>query len=148
MRFLFKILTSVLFVAVLVQIGLSGYGAFDAIHKAKSGPVTKHTIEHGFDPHGIVGTVILAVMVLLVLVAAIPKLRAEWLKWSVGLLVLGVIQMILAAVATSVPVVGFVHGLNAAVIYAGAAMLAHRAWTRRRQEPAPEPEPEPVPAPE
>jgi hypothetical protein len=38
----FKYLTSVLFVAVVVQVALSGYGVFYALHKAnKAGSVTK-----------------------------------------------------------------------------------------------------------
>jgi hypothetical protein len=137
MRFLFRTLTSLLALAIVIQVGLAGYGAFNAIHKAKSGPVTKHTIENGFDPHGLVGTVILGLMVLLVLVAAGGKLGQEWLKWAVGLLVLGVVQLILGTVSTSVPWLGFLHGINALAIYAGAAMLAHRAWTRHRTQAAP-----------
>lgn len=134
LRPVFNVLSSLLFLAVVIQVGLAGYATFDAIHKAKSGPVTQHTIESGFDPHGLVGLVVLGVMVLLVLVAAAGKLGQTWLKWSVGLLVLGVIQMILGTAAKSLPALGFVHGINALAIYAGAALLAHRAWTRRRAE--------------
>jgi hypothetical protein len=131
LRPVFNVFSSLLFLAVVIQVGLAGYGTFEAIHKAKSGPVTQHTIEHGFDPHGLVGTAVLGLMVLLVLTAAAGKLGQTWLKWSVGLLVLGVIQLILGSVSPSVPVLGFVHGINALAIYAGAALLAHRAWTRR-----------------
>jgi len=134
----FNVLSSLLFAAVVIQVGLAGYGVFDALHKAKSGPVSKQTIENGFDPHGFVGIVILGVMVLLVLAAAAGKLGQTWLKWSVGLLVLGVIQMILGAVSSSVPVLGFVHGINALAIYAGAGLLTHRAWTHgKHAAPAP-----------
>ncbi len=53
MREAFKYLTSVLFLAIVVQVGFAGYGAFHAIDKAgKDGSVTKKTIENGFDPHG------------------------------------------------------------------------------------------------
>jgi hypothetical protein len=31
----------------------------------------------------------------------------------------------------SAAVGGFLHGITALAIYAGAALLAHRAWTRR-----------------
>jgi len=137
LRPVFNVLSSLLFLAVVIQVGLAGYATFDAIHKAKSGPVTQHTIEHGFDPHGLVGMVVLGVMVLLVLVAAAGKLGQTWLKWSVVLLVLGVIQMILGTAAKSAPALGFVHGINALAIYAGAALLAHRAWTREKHVPAP-----------
>ena len=53
MREAFKYLTSVLFLAIVIQVGLAGYGAFHAIDKAgKSGPITKKTIENGFDLTG------------------------------------------------------------------------------------------------
>ncbi|MHB8468257.1 MAG: hypothetical protein ACYDCH_00660 [Gaiellaceae bacterium] len=133
MRFVFKILTSVLFLAVVVQVAFAGYGAFDALHKAKSGPVSKHTIESGFDYHGALGSTLLGVLVLLVVVAALGKLGDPWLKWSVGLLVAGVIQLLLGVVSVSVPWLGAVHGIVALVIYAGAGLLTHRAWTQGRR---------------
>ena len=136
MRPVFNVLSSLLFLAVVIQVGLAGYGVFEALHKAKSGPVTQHTIEHGFDPHGLIGTAVLALMVLLVLAAAAGKLGQPWLMWTVGLLVLGVIQMILGRASISVPVLGFVHGINALAIFAGAGLLAHRAWARDKNVPA------------
>ena len=45
----FKFLTSVLFVAVVVQVALAGYGVFYAEHKADNTPASrKSTFEHGF----------------------------------------------------------------------------------------------------
>jgi hypothetical protein len=38
--------------------------------------------------------------------------------------------MAFAALGRSVPVLGFLHIVNALAIYAAAAMLAHRAWMR------------------
>ena len=136
LRPVFNFLSSLLFVAVVIQVGMAGYGVFEALHKAKSGPVTEDMIKNGFDRHGVVGMVVLGVMVLLVLVAAAGKLGQPWLKWSVGLLVLGVIQMILGDASSSVPWLGFVHGINALAIYAGAGLLTHRAWTRGKHDPA------------
>ena len=133
MREAFKYLTSLLFLAVVVQVGFAGYGAFNAIDKADKGrTVTKKTIENGFDPHGVIGTLIVAVMLLLVLTALAGRLGPLYAKWTIGLLVLGVLQMLFAYLGTkSAPVGGFLHGINALAIYAGAALLAHRAWTQR-----------------
>jgi hypothetical protein len=133
MRQAFKVLTSLLFVAVVVQVGFAGYGAFNAIDKAdKDKTVTKKTIENGFDPHGIVGTLVLALMLLLVLTALIGKLGPLYAKWTTGLFVLGLLQVLFAYLGTkSAPVGGFLHGINALAIYAAAALLAHRAWTQK-----------------
>jgi len=133
MRQAFTYLTSLLIVAIVVQVGFAGYGAFNAIDKAdKDKTVTKKTIENGFDPHGLVGTIVVAVMLLLVLTAVFGRLGPLYAKWTTGLLLLGVLQLLFAYLGTkSAAVGGFLHGINALVIYAGAAMLAHRAWTQR-----------------
>jgi hypothetical protein len=133
LRQAFKYLTSLLFLAIVVQVGFAGYGIFHAIDKAgKDGTVTKKTIENGFDPHGVVGTVIVVVMLLLVLTAAAGRMGPLYVKWAGGLFALGLLQMLFAYLGTkSAPVGGFLHGINALAIYAGAALLAHRAWTQR-----------------
>jgi hypothetical protein len=133
MRQAFKVLTSLLFVAIVVQVGFAGYGAFNAIDMAdKDKTVTKKTIENGFDPHGVVGTLVLALMLLLVLTALIGRLGPLYAKWTTGLFVLGLLQMLFAYLGTkSAPVGGFLHGINALAIYAAAALLAHRAWTQK-----------------
>jgi hypothetical protein len=133
MRQAFKVLTSLLFVAVVVQVGVAGYGAFNAIDKAdKDKTVTKKTIENGFDPHGVVGTLVLLLMLLLLLTALIGRLGPLYAKWTAGLFVLGLLQVLFAYLGTkSAPVGGFLHGINALAIYAAAALLAHRAWTQK-----------------
>ena len=133
MRQAFTYLTSLLVVAIIIQVGFAGYGAFNAIDKAdKDKTVTKKTIENGFDPHGLVGTIVVVVMLLLVLTAVFGRLGPLYAKWTTGLLLLGVLQLLFAYLGTkSAAVGGFLHGINALVIYAGAAMLAHRAWTQR-----------------
>jgi hypothetical protein len=132
MRRAFKILTSLLFLAVVVQVGFAGYGAFNAIDKADHGKtVTKKTIENGFDPHGLVGTIVLVLMLLLVLSAALGRLGPLYAKWTTGLVVLGVLQVLFAYLGTKSAPLGFLHGINALAIYALAALLAHRAWTEQ-----------------
>jgi hypothetical protein len=128
----YRWLTSVLFVAVVVQVGLAGYGAFNAIHKAENASVSKKTIEDGFGAHAAVGTLIVLVMLLLLVVALAGRLGPAAVKWSGTLLVLGIVQMVLGVVSTSVPVLGFLHTVNALAIYAAAALLAHRTWTQHR----------------
>jgi len=66
MRAAFKYLTSLLFVAIVVQVGVAAVGAFNAIDKADNGQtVTKKQIENGFDPHGLFGTIVLLLILVL-----------------------------------------------------------------------------------
>jgi hypothetical protein len=127
----FKYLTSVLFVTVVVQVALAGYGVFYALRKTDhGGTVNKHQFDHGFNAHAVLGSIILVVMLLLVIAAAAGRLGPSALKFSIGLLVAGILQLAFAALGRSVPALGFLHVVNALAIYAAAALLAHRAWTR------------------
>jgi hypothetical protein len=137
MRDAFKYLTSLLFLAIVVQVGFAGYGAFNAIDKADDGKsVTKHQIENGFDPHGILGTVLVAIMLILVIVALAGRIGGLLTRLSVVILVLGLLQMFFAYLGTVSAPLGFLHGINALAIYGAAAFLAHRAWTHRPVEAA------------
>src|SRR5437879_2030204 len=132
MRDAFKYLTSIIFAAVVVQVALAGYGAFYAVDKADDeSSVSKDAIEHGFNAHAVLGTLIVVVMLLLLVVALAGRLGSRWVKWSAVLLVLGILQVLFAAIGSAVPVLGFLHAVNALAIYAAAGLLAHRAWTRR-----------------
>src|SRR4051812_34262803 len=105
MRAAFRILASLTSLAVIVQVGFAGYGAFNAIDKADNGQsVTKKTIEDGFDPHGFLGTVVLVLMLILVLVALAAHVHQ---RIATILLVLGIVQALLAWGATSAAWVGF-----------------------------------------
>jgi hypothetical protein len=128
-RSAFRWLTAILFVAVVVQICLAAFGAFDAVHKAEHVSVSKKMIEDSFTAHAILGTVILLLMLIVLIVAAAGRAGPEQTRFAGVILGLGVLQLILGAVSTSAPVVGLLHGLNALAIFATTGMLAHRAWT-------------------
>jgi hypothetical protein len=133
----FRYLTSLLFVAVVVQVALAGFGAFDAFHKADdAGSVTKKMVEDAWSAHGVVGMVIAVIMLVLVVVALFGKLGSPWLQFAGGLFLLGILQIAFAAIGSAVPALGFLHAVNALAIYALSGLLAHRAWTRRDAAPA------------
>jgi|SRR5581483_4125638 len=134
MRDAFKYLTSLLFLAIVVQVGFAGYGAFNAIDKADNGhTVTKKTIENGFDPHGITGTLVGVIVILLVIAAAVGRVERLLQRLSLLLVVLVALQFLFAYLGTKSAPLGFLHGINALAIYGAAAFLAHRAWTQRPQ---------------
>jgi hypothetical protein len=84
----------------------------------------------------VLGTILLVVLLALVILAFAGKLGPTAVKFSVGLLVAGILQTFLADLGRSVPVLGFLHVLNGLAIYAAAGLLAHRSWTT---QPAPSP---------
>jgi hypothetical protein len=135
----FKILTSVLFAAVVVQFALAGYGVFYAEHKAEHAPVTQSAFDHGFKAHVVLGSILLVVMVLLVIAALAGRLGPTPTKFAVGLLVAGLLQFAFAPLGRSVPALGFLHVLNGLAIYAAAGLLAHRSWTTKSALPSTSP---------
>src|SRR5271165_6622141 len=127
---MFRWLSAILVVLVVVQVGLAAFGAFDAVHKADKVAITKKTIENGFTAHAGVGTLIVILMLVLLIVAAAGRLGPALVKFSCGIFALEVLQLLLGLVSTSAPVVGILHGINALLIFAATGMLAHRMWAR------------------
>jgi hypothetical protein len=137
MRAAFKYLTSLLFLAIVVQVGVAAVGAFNAIDKADSDKtITKKQIENGFDPHGLFGTIVLLLILLVVILAFVAKVDPMMKRIAGGLVVLGALQVFFAWLGTKSAPAGFLHGINALAIYGAAAVLAHRAWTQRAVESA------------
>jgi hypothetical protein len=125
--------------AIVVQIGAAGYGAFYAADKSDPGPMTKKQFEHGFSLHAGLGYFIFLggiVLLLLALAARLGK-RAVLLNLAVPLLL--VIQILLAWIGFGTPAVGVLHPINAFLILALTGSLASQAWrlTRRPVESAP-----------
>jgi hypothetical protein len=127
----FKYLATVLFVAIVVQVALAGYGVFYALHTAKhTHPATEKTFDHGFDTHAALGSAIAILILLLLIAAAAGRLGRPAIQRSFGLLVLAVIQFPFADLGRSVPALGFLHVLNALAIFGASAALARHAWRR------------------
>lgn len=122
--------------AVLVQVGLAGYGAFHAVHAADKTAISKKTIENAFNAHVALGYLIVAAMLLLFIIAAVGRLGKSNVQWSGGIVVLGISQAILGIASESVPGLGPLHTLNALAIFATTGLLAHRSWTKGRPAPA------------
>jgi hypothetical protein len=130
MRTAFRIIASLTSLAVVLQVGFAGYGAFNALDKADdAGSVTKKSIENGFDPHGVFGLVVLVLMIALVLVAAAGKIKVRIVSILLGL---GIVQMLLAWGASGAAWVGFLHGVNALAIAGIAGSLAGEEWRAAR----------------
>jgi hypothetical protein len=123
--------------AVLVQIGLAGVGAFHASNKLedKGDTLGEKSFSSWFGPHVALGYILfLASIVLLILAAVGARHR---LKISALAVALFVVQVLLAWLGGGVPALGFLHPLNALVILAVVGRLAHDEWRgARRTAPA------------
>jgi small-conductance mechanosensitive channel len=134
LRTVFRWLSALLFVAVVVQVGLAGYGAFHAVHAADHTSISKKTIDNAFNPHIALGYIIVLVMLALLLVALAGRLGKRAVLSSGVIVLLGIAQAILGMASESTPAIGPLHTINALAIFAASGALTHRSWPRRRSE--------------
>jgi hypothetical protein len=128
----FRWLAALLFLAVVVQVGLAGYGAFHAVHAAAHSSISKKTIEDAFNAHVALGYVIVLLMLVLLIVAVAGRLGKGAIARSGVLVLLGAAQAALGIASESTPAIGPLHTINALAIFAGSGVLAHRSWARQR----------------
>lgn len=130
MRATYRYWTAILVVAVVVQIGAAGYGAFYVDKKATSGAdrATKAQFDHGFNFHDGFGYVIFIGSVLLLLFAIGARLGRRRVLLALAVPLLVALQIALAIIGEHVPAVGVLHPINAFIILGFTGSLAHRAW--------------------
>jgi hypothetical protein len=137
MRTIYWVWSLVLFAAIVVQVGLAGYGAFYAAGKLEDegSTIDDEVFMDGFELHIALGyLILLAGLVFLVigLIAGIGRWRLGAHGVLFGLLVL---QMLLAWFGYEAAVIGFFHPVNALVIFLLSGWVAWSGWRLRQAGP-------------
>jgi hypothetical protein len=136
----FRIWASLVSLAVIVQVGLAGYGAFHAVNVSDDkGSIGKKSVEDGFGVHSGLGYVILLAALVLVILAFVARRQSadsSRLKWSGIIFGLLILQVLLAWVGMASSGLGALHAINALAIAGFAGSLAGREWARHRAAPA------------
>lgn len=135
LRTAYRYWIALLFLAVLVQIGAAGYGAFNAADKAEEG-LNEKGFENGFDFHNGFGYIIFLAAIILLILALGARLGRKRVLWALAVPLLVVAQIVLAWIGESTPAVGVLHPLNAFLIAGLTGTLAHREWAKRRTDDA------------
>ena len=146
MRNVYRVLAYLLSIEVLVQ-GMAIAYAIAGLGKwveDDGGVLNKQVMDSdnpdfpgvgGFAIHGINGTMIIPIVVLLLLIVSFFAKISGGVKWA-GFVVLAVVaQWIFAILAFEVPVVGALHGINALAVAGLASMAARRSLGTQQQEP-------------
>jgi hypothetical protein len=129
--------TAVVFLAVLVQVGAAGYGAFYADDKAdRSNALTHKAFDHGFGLHSGLGYLLLVGSILLFLFALGGRVGRRNVLRALALSILVVVAIVLAVAGAHHPVVGIFHPVDAFLVVGLAGFLAHSAWAGRGAAPA------------
>jgi hypothetical protein len=133
-RAVYKWVASLALLAIVVQVGFAGYGAFYAAHKLDKKPkvITSDQFDHGFGLHA-VGALVVIVSVLLLLIVGVAAGIGKWRLGRHGVLaLLIVLQIILAGLGFAVPALGFFHPVNALFIFGLAGWIVRDEWRPTR----------------
>lgn len=125
MTAVYKYLAGIIFLAVLVQIGFAGYGAFSVANDVDGGVVNEDRFEDVFGLHSGFGYLIILASLILFVVSLVGRHR---IRHTLSLFVLLVVQMLLAWFGFEVPWIGFFHPINAVLIAGLSGMLAVTEW--------------------
>jgi heme A synthase len=143
---IYRFWVTILTAAVVVQIFLAGYGAFDAAHKLEDegSSIDDDSFHNGFEPHIALGYLIFLGTVVLLLLSFGARGRGRILR-SLGVVGLVALQVVLAWTGYGAPyVAGGLHPINAFVILGFLGSITWREWKVERvaaAEPAAAPPP-------
>jgi hypothetical protein len=129
MAMVYRWWVAILTLAIVVQIGLAGYGAFHAAEKIDDADsLSKKAWEDGFDLHVGFGYIVFLAGVVLFLIALATRPGRNRVLWNLAVPLLLILQIVLAWIGESVGALGFLHPINAFVVLAVVGSLAGRAW--------------------
>jgi hypothetical protein len=128
-----------LFAAIVVQVGLAGYGAFYAANKLddEGATIDEDVFFDGFGLHAGVGYLVILLGLVFLVIGAVAGI-GRWRLGRHGLLFgLLVLQLLLAWFGFEAPVIGFFHPVNALLLFVLAGWVAWEETRLRRGEPPP-----------
>ena len=138
MKTLYKWWAGLLLVAVILQIGLAGYGAFYVAEKldGEGSSINDKGFEDGFGLHMGFGYLVWLFGIVFLVIGIIAGIG----RWRLGrhgvLALLLTLQVLLAWVGSEVPAIGFFHPVNAMVIVILLVWIVHDTWRAKAGAPA------------
>ena len=118
----------IVFVAVVLQVGFSGYGAFYAANKVEGATIDEDTFMDGFGLHSGFGYLVVLLTLVFLVVALAARVGKRRIIHTAALFGLLILQVLLAWFGFEVPAIGFFHPINALVIFVLSGWIAWSAW--------------------
>jgi hypothetical protein len=132
LRTIYRYWAWLVFIGIVVQVGLAGYGAFYAANKldGEGKTIDEDVFFDGFGAHAGIGYLVVLLTLLLLILAFAGRVRGRPLQ-MVGLLFgLMILQVLLAWFGFEAPVIGFFHPVNALALFLLSGWLALTEWRR------------------
>ncbi len=130
MKTVYKWWAGLLLVAVVLQVGFAGYGAFFVADKLDTDTKTinSHGFDDGFGLHAGFGYLVVLLGLIFLVIGVVAGIG----KWRLGrhgvLALLLILQVLLAWFAFAVAALGFFHPVNALLIFTLLLWIVHDAW--------------------
>jgi hypothetical protein len=134
MRTIYWVWSMVLFAAIVVQVGLAGYGAFYSAGKLddEGSTIDEDVFMDGFGAHVALGYLILLGGLIFLAIGVVAGIG----RWRLGrhglLFLLLVLQLFLAWFGFEAAAIGFFHPVNALVIFLLSGWIAYDEWRLRK----------------
>ena len=134
MRAIYRIWATLLFILVIVQVGLAGYGAFYAANKLEDegSTIDEDVFFDGFGAHALFGYLVLLAGLIFLAIGVAAGVG----KWRLGrhgvLFALLILQVLLAWFGFEAPAIGFLHPVNALLIFGLLGWIASDEWRASR----------------
>jgi hypothetical protein len=133
---IYRFWVTILTAAVVIQIFLAGYGAFEAAHKLEDegSTINDDSFHNGFEPHIALGYLIFLGTLVLLLLSFGARGRGRILR-SLAVVGLAALQVVLAWIGYGAPYVGGgLHPINAFIILGFLGSITYREWKVDRME--------------
>jgi len=127
---LYKWWAALLLVAVVLQVGLAGYGAFYVAGKVDEDgkSIDMNGFEDGFGIHMGFGYIVWLLGIIFLVIGIVAGI-GRWRLGRHGLLALLLtLQVMLAWFGSAVPAIGFFHPVNALLIFTLLLWIVHDTW--------------------
>jgi hypothetical protein len=146
LRTIFRYWLWLLLAAVVLQIALAGFGAFDVADKlgTEGSSVDEDSFNDSWGLHTGVGYLIFLASIVTFLLALAARVGRRRVLHSLGIVALVVVQIVLAWIGYEVPIIGALHPLNALLILGAVGALTMRVWRSEGMKATPAAPPPPA----
>jgi hypothetical protein len=129
MKSIYRVLAILISVGVLVQVMAIGLAWFTALKDVDDGLVIDKNYDGNFGHqlHGIVGMMVIPIIAIALLIVSFFARVNGGVKWALIVVGLVALQIALAFVSFSVPVIGALHAANALALAGVAGIAAKQA---------------------
>ncbi|HEY7857231.1 MAG TPA: hypothetical protein VIC82_01910 [Candidatus Nanopelagicales bacterium] len=130
MRTAYRVIAALIALGVVIQASSIAYAAFALSHAIDDGATinSDSTVgDAGFGVHGINGLMVIPLLAIVLFIISFFSGVPGGVKWAGYVLLATVVQVALGFASHAVPALGWLHGINALILFALAVYATRRA---------------------